>query len=165
MKVIEVKNNLITRKAYELDNDEQHYLEFKPDIDVLPALYYNSDVASGNFYFKQKHEPGTPMWENGGYECYDENGAFRAFHLDALIIHPRIFKGKSKSKAAIELITNKPKGKKGRPKMDPSLKKTTEVYVPTGGKRGRPKMDPSLKKTIVEYVPTGGKRGRPKKAK
>ena len=46
--------------------------------------------------------------------------------------------------------------------MDPSLKKTPTVYVKTGGKRGRPKMDPTLKKSTV-YVKTGGKRGRPRK--
>ena len=41
-----------------------------------------------------KHEPNTPGWKDGGYECYDINGAFRAFHLDALIVHPRVFKKK-----------------------------------------------------------------------
>jgi len=46
--------------------------------------------------------------------------------------------------------------------MDPALKKTPTVYVKTGGKRGRPKMDPALKKSTV-YVKTGGKRGRPRK--
>jgi geranylgeranyl pyrophosphate synthase len=46
--------------------------------------------------------------------------------------------------------------------MDPSLKKEVTVYVKTGGKRGRPKMDPTLKKSTV-YVKTGGKRGRPRK--
>lgn len=165
MKIITVENPIINRKAYVLEENEQHYLEFKPDIDVLPAQYYDSDVASGNFYFRKKHEPGEPMWKDGGYECYDEYGMFRAFHLDALIVHPRIFKKKSRSKAAKEILGDKPKGKRGRPKMDPALKKTVEVYVPTGGKRGRPKMDPSLKKTASVYVPTGGKRGRPRKAK
>jgi hypothetical protein len=165
MKVIEIKNNLTTRKAYELKDSEQHYLEFKPDIDVLPAMYHDSEIASGNFYFKKRHEPNTPMWKEGGYECYDENGAFRAFHLDSLIIHPRIFRGKSKSKAASELIVDKPKGKRGRPKMDSTMKKTVEVYVKKGTPRGRPKMNPELKKTVTEYVPTGGRRGRPSKAK
>ena len=46
--------------------------------------------------------------------------------------------------------------------MDPSLKKEVVAYVKTGGKRGRPKMDPTLKKSTV-YVKTGGKRGRPRK--
>ena len=49
--------------------------------------------------------------------------------------------------------------------MDPSLKKQTIEYTPTGGKRGRPKIDPSLKKAFGVYVKTGGKRGRPSKAK
>jgi hypothetical protein len=161
MKVIEIKNNLTTRKAYELKDSEQHYLEFKPDIDVLPAMYHDSEIASGNFYFKKRHEPNTPMWKEGGYECYDENGAFRAFHLDSLIIHPRIFRGKSKSKAASELIVDKPKGKRGRPKMDSTMKKTVEVYVPTGNPRGRKKKDPSELKS-KPYVKSGKPRGRPR---
>ena len=87
----------------------------------------------------------------------------RAFHLDALIVHPRVFQGKTIAKVKVD--EDKTKGKKGRPKMDPSLKKQVTEYTPTGGKRGRPRIDPSLKKSFAVYVPTGGKRGRPKKAK
>jgi hypothetical protein len=163
MKVITIDDPVMVRKAYVLDENEQQYTEFKPGIDVLPAMYFNSEVASGNFYFVTKHEPGEQFWRDGGYECVDEHGMKRAFHLDALIVHPRIFKGKTKAKT--EVNENKPKGKKGRPPMDPSLKKQITEYIPTGGKRGRPKMDPSLKKAFGVYVPTGGKRGRPKKAK
>jgi hypothetical protein len=119
-------------------------------------MYYESSPDS-KFYYRKKHEPGTPGWKDGGYECVEENGAVRAFYLDSLIVHPRYFKRKEKAAKIL-----KSKGKRGRPKMDPSLKKTPVVYVKTGGKRGRPKMDPSLKKSIV-YVKTGGKRGRPRK--
>ena len=157
MKVIEVEAPIVPRKVYVVEADEQQYLEFTEGIEVLPAQYYESDPGC-KFYFKKKHEHGEPGWSGGGYECVEENGAKRAFYLDSLIVHPRYFKRKAKAKA----ILNKPKGKRGRPKMDPALKKTPTVYVPTGGKRGRPKMDPALKKSTV-YVKTGGKRGRPRK--
>ena len=163
MELITVNDSSIARKAYALGEDEQQYMNFEPGIDVLPAMYYNSEVASGNFYFVKRHEPGEQFWKDGGYECVDDYGMKRAFHLDALIVHPRIFKGKTKAKVKVD--EDKPKGKKGRPPMDPSLKKQITEYTPTGNKRGRPKMDPSLKKAFGVYVPTGGKRGRPKKAK
>ena len=137
MKVITIDDPVMERKAYLLDKDEQQYTEFTSGIDVLPAMYYSSEVASGNFYFVKRHEPGEQFWRDGGYECVDDHGMKRAFHLDALIVHPRVFQGKTKAKVKVD--EDKPKGKKGRPKMDPSLKKSFAVYVPTGGKRGRPK--------------------------
>jgi hypothetical protein len=162
MKLITINDPiLVTRKAYVLEDNEQELTDFKPGIDVLPAAHYESDTA-GNFYYVTKHEPGERFWKEGGYECVDDYGMKRAFHLDALIIHPRVFKGKTKAKVKVD--EDKPKGKRGRPPMDPSLKKPVVEYKPTGGKRGRPKMDPSLKKVSAVYVPTGGKRGRPRKA-
>lgn len=155
MKIINVDAPIVPRKAYVVEIDEQHLLEFTEGVEVLPAQYYESDPGT-KFYFLKKHEDGTPGWSGGGYECYDGTGAKRAFHLDSLIVHPRLFKKKAK------VQENKPKGKRGRPKMDPALKKTPTVYIKTGGKRGRPKMDPTLKKSTV-YVKTGGKRGRPRK--
>jgi hypothetical protein len=162
MKVITIDDPVMERKAYLLDEDEQQYTEFTPGIDVLPAMYYSSEVASGNFYFVAKHEPGERFWKDGGYECVDDHGMKRAFHLDALIVHPRTFQGKTKAK--VEIDEDKPKGKRGRPPIDPSLKKITPEYKSTGNKRGRPAADPALRKSYV-YVPTGGKRGRPSKAK
>lgn len=158
MKVIEIKNKMYARKAYQLNTDEQYYLDFKPEIEVLPAIYYDSENP-GKFYFSKKHEPNTPGWKDGGYECYDENGAFRAFYLDALIVHPRMFRKKIKSNITGVMI-DKPKGKRGRPKSDPSLLKTKVEYVSTGRGRGRPKMDESLLKVKTQYIPNGGKRGR-----
>jgi hypothetical protein len=158
MKVIEIAANISPRKIYVVDTDEQQYLEFTEGIEVLPAMYYDSDPGT-KFYFKKRHEDGEPGWKDGGYECFEENGANRAFHLDSLIVHPRYFKRKEKAE---KIRTRTGTGKSGRPKMDPALKKEVTVYVKTGGKRGRPKMDPSLKKSMV-YVKTGGKRGRPRK--
>jgi hypothetical protein len=158
MRIIEIEANIVPRKAYIVDEHEQEYLDFKQDIEVLPAMYYDTDPGT-KFFFRKRHEDGEPGWKGGGYECVEENGAKRAFHLDSLIVHPRYFKRKEKAE---KIRTSTGTGKRGRPKMDPSLKKTPTVYVKTGGKRGRPKMDPTLKKSIV-YVKTGGKRGRPRK--
>jgi hypothetical protein len=159
MKVISVEANISPRKVYVVENDEQQYLEFTEGIEVLPAMYYESDPGT-KFYFKKKHEDGEPGWKGGGYECVEENGARRAFHLDSLIVHPKYFKRKEK---AAKILKRTGTGKRGRPKMDPALKKTPTVYVKTGGKRGRPAKDPSERKSTV-YVKTGGKRGRPKKS-
>ena len=146
------------RKAYKVEENEQEYINFSNGIEVLPAMYYDNDNG-GVFYYVRTHADGTPGWKGGGHECIDGSGAKRAFHLDSLIVHPKYFKRKAKAE---KIRTSTGTGKRGRPKMDPSLKKTPTVYVKTGGKRGRPKMDPTQKKSIV-YVKTGGKRGRPRK--
>jgi hypothetical protein len=156
MKLIEVESTSINRKAYIIDDDEKHLISFTKGIEVLPAMYYENG-CSNRFIYIQTHEPGTLGWKDGGHECYDDTGARRAFFLDALIVHPRYFKKKAKIEK--HKVTG---GKRGRPSMDPSLKKVLGPYVPTGGKRGRPSKDPSEIKSTV-YVPTGGKRGRPKK--
>ena len=158
MKVIEIEAPVYPRKAYVVESDEQHFLEFKSGIEVLPAMYYDSNPDTV-FYYRKKHEDGEPGWKGGGYECVEANGAIRAFHLDSLIVHPKYFKRKAKAE---KIRTSTGTNKRVRPKMDPSLKKEVTVYVKTGGKRGRPKMDPTLKKSTV-YVKTGGKRGRPRK--
>ena len=156
MKIIEIEANIVPRKAYVLEENEQEYLNFTDGIEVLPAQYYENDYGI-KFYFRKHFEPGEKFYPEGGFECLEENGARRSFHLDALIIHPNCFKRKAKAEK-IRTST----GKRGRPKMDPTFKKEVTVYVKTGGKRGRPKMDPTTKKSIV-YIKTGGKRGRPRK--
>ena len=159
MKVISIPDpSMGTRKKFVVEENESELLNFQPGIEVLPAMYHES-VNSGNYYYVKLHEPGEKSWKHGGHECIDENGFMRAFHLDSLIVHPKTFKKQPKLK---EKSNNSTTGKRGRPKMDPSLKKTVEAYVKTGGKKGRPKKDPSELKSIV-YVKTGGKRGRPKK--
>lgn len=161
MKVIEIPAAIVPRKAFQLDDDEQHLTEFKPGIEVLPAQYADSDTSNTPvFYFVQRHEPNTPHWKEGGYECNDSNGARRAFYLDSLIVHPKYFKRKAKAKAILE---RKGTGKRGRPRKDPSQLQQVKVYVPTGGKRGRPRKDPNTLQAPKVYVPTGGKRGRPRK--
>jgi hypothetical protein len=158
MKVIEVEAPIYPRKAYVVEANEQEYLDFKEGIEVLPAQYYENDYGR-KYYFRKFHPAGSPGFKDSGYECNDDTGARRYFFSDSLIVHPRYFKRKAK---AAKILVSKGTGKRGRPKMDPSLKKEVVAYVKTGGKRGRPKMDPTLKKSIV-YVKTGGKRGRPRK--
>ena len=169
MKIIEVQNPLsIPRKKYILEENEQHLLDFKPGIEVLPAQYYDSDNG-GEFQYLKRHEVGEKGWKEGGHEVIDDFGLRRAFHLDALIIHPKVFKSKRKQKtydfiqqqtpiSGVE--SNEPKRGRGRPAIAPELRKTPTVYVPKGTGRGRPRKDPSEIKTPKVYVPTGGQRGR-----
>lgn len=168
MKVIEVPNSLnLPRKKYVLEENEQHLLEFKPGIEVLPAQYYDSDNG-GEFQYLKRHEVGEKGWKDGGHEVIDDYGLRRAFHLDALIVHPKVFKTKRKQKTydfIQQQLGPQPemtgeKRKRGRPALPPELRKVQEVYVPKGTKRGRPKKDPSELKTQKVYVPNGGKRGR-----
>ena len=162
MKIIEIPAAIVPRKAFLLDADEQHFLDFKPGIQVLPAQYGEDESGAPLFYFVARHEDGEKCWKGGGYEVRDSNGASRAFHLDSLIVHPKYFKRKAKAKAILE---RKGTGMRGRPKKDPSDLKVAVVYVPTGGKRGRPRKDPDTLQIPKVYIPTGGKRGRPSKNK
>ena len=117
MQVIEIPANVAPRKAFKLDSDEQHLVEFKPGIEVLPAQFADSDTnTTPTFYYIQRHEPNTPHWKDGGFECSDSNGAKRAFHLDALIVHPKYFKRKAKAE---KILKSKGTGKRGRPRKDP----------------------------------------------
>ena len=150
MKIIEIPAAIVPRKAFLLDADEQHFLEFKPGIQVLPAQYSEDESGAPLFHFIARHEDGEKCWKGGGYEVRDSNGASRAFHLDSLIVHPKYFKRT---------------GMRGRPKKDLSDLKVAIVYVPTGGKRGRPRKDPDTLQIPKVYIPTGGKRGRPSKNK
>jgi hypothetical protein len=156
MKVIDIEAPIYPRKVYVIEENEQEYLNFTEGIEVLPAQYFDNNNGT-TFYFRKRFEPGERFYPEGGYEVVEENGARRSFSLDALIVHPKYFARKAKAEKI-----RKSSGKRGRPKMDPSLKKTPTVYVKTGGKRGRPKKDPSQLKSVA-YVKTGGKRGRPKK--
>jgi hypothetical protein len=160
MKVIEKPAAITPRKAYFLEENEQEYVNFTKGVEVLPADFYNNPQNAPTLYYVSTHDATEPGWSGGGHECIDGTGARRAFYLDSIIVHPRLFKRKEKAE---KIRTRTGTGKRGRPKMDPSLKKTPTVYVKTGGKRGRPAKDPSERKSVV-YVKTGGKRGRPKKS-
>ena len=138
MKIIEIPAKVYPRKAFMLDESEHaDYLTFTPGIRVLPAEYtVNSgdsikDVSDSTFSYIKFHEDGEQFWDGGGHHT----GVKRAFYPDALIVHPDLFKKRKKLKQTVAKL----EGKRGRPKMDPILKKEIQIYVPTGGKRGRPK--------------------------
>lgn len=175
IQVVEIPGNKFgTRKIFV--NVDPKYLDFKKGIRVLPASIYESDPNP--IFFNKRHEVGEKYFPEGGYSCVDSTGAYRAFYLNELIIHPseirgvkqEIVGGKKRGRPAnpdkvvIEKIIDPTQPKRGRgrpPKVGGEVKPPKE-YIPTGGKRGRPPMDPALKKT-KPYVPTGGKRGRPAK--
>lgn len=150
-------------KAY--DEVDAKYLNFKPGIRVLPAMYFEEPGLE--FKLKKRYEPGEKRtFPNGGFEVYGPGGEIRSFDLDQVIVHPyaigqrKFFaKNLSEEKKLKEIDPNAPKRKRGRP-SNPNAE-PRPVYVPTGGKRGRPS-NPNTQPRPA-YVPTGGKRGRPKK--
>jgi hypothetical protein len=182
MEVIEILKNGFQYKIYKIDEDEQHFLNFKKGDEVLPARYYDNESINERFFFLHKHEPNTPYWRDGGYECVNSLGGLYCFHFDTLILHPKYFEKKKKNTLNVSYTrSNKGKrgrsnknlknnntyiptgGKRGRPKKDENDLKSPKIYIPTGGKRGRPKKDENDLKPPKIYIPTGGKRGRPKK--
>ena len=151
---------------------EEKFLNFEPNCRVLTARH--SDDPSILFTLKKRHEPGSPGFPQGGFEVFGPDGGVFNFMLDEVMVHPfhlgmRKFFSKQEN-ITKEKVTdpNKPKGRRGRPKIDPSLKKTLPTYQSTGGKRGRPKLDPAMKAAkeaakLERRNRTGGRKGRPKK--
>lgn len=150
---------------------------------VLSAYDFENPNET-SIYFEKRHEPGEPNWPEGGYECRDIGGGFRAFYLDALILHPSQIKtsqnfakngkrGRPKRTIInIDGTESEPVklGKRGRPRLykeneSPSAlaKIAKDQDITIKRKRGRPAKDPSELKEIVKYIPNGGQRGRPKK--
>lgn len=76
-------------------------------------------------------------------------------------------KQREREQRKLEKEQNKGKGKRGRKPLSPEERalreqKKAEGALRSGGKRGRPKMDPALRKTPIKPAGTGtGKRGRP----
>ena len=85
MKVIEVPANYWPRKAYVLDENDNHLTEFIPGIEVLPAQYYDAEIGN-KFFFIKEHFEGEKGWPTGGYSCRGSNGESRSFYKDSLII-------------------------------------------------------------------------------
>ncbi len=149
MRVIEKDTRFGPRKAY--TNVEPLYKMFTKGIRVLPAPYFEDRKIM--FTFVAQHDPGTPGWLEGGYEVAGPTGDFRAYYLDQLILHPEIIKRRHKT----DIETNKSGLKRGRKGGEPKFPK-----VGGTGKRGRPSVDPALRKN-KPYVANGLPRGRRKK--
>jgi hypothetical protein len=150
---------------------------------VLPAPFFYEKRLY--FYLVKRHEPGAPMYPNGGYEVRDESGGVRHYDLDQVCLHPAIIKHKKTldkmarvaEKAAkhrdrqLKKGSKPPKvkspnatGKRGRPAIDPAVKATREAEKVlraqrSGGRRGRPASGEPKAQTVK--VASGGKRGRP----
>ena len=169
MKIVE-NNDAFPPYRYFTDVEEK-FLNFKPSCRVLPARYYEEYQL--NFILKKRYEPGeSKSFPDGGFEVIGPDGGVYNFYLDEVVVHPftlgmsRYF---SKAQNTVkEKITTGPKGKRGRPKKDPSELKIQQVYVPTGGKRGRKPLDPAVKaareaEMLEKQKRSTGRRGRPKK--
>jgi hypothetical protein len=69
---------------------EPELLEFKQNIRVLPAPFWNDKKVL--FTFIKRYEPDEHKWfPNGGFYLRGPDGEFRAFDLDQVIIHPFVF--------------------------------------------------------------------------
>jgi hypothetical protein len=168
MKIVDVELHMGSRKKFEPEtpNDDKYFL-FTPGVKVLPAQHINDEHGTV-FTFVRKHDIGTKGWIDGGYECRDNSGSFRAFHLDALIIHPSVFKEKwggsvDKPATIVQKIIKVTSGRKGRPSLsdeekDKRTQDKIERTILSGGKRGRPKSTNEPKQMKL----TSGKKGRPK---
>jgi hypothetical protein len=80
------------------------------------------------FKLRKRFEPGSPGFPQGGFEVFGPDGGIYNFMLDEVIVHPFHLGMKSyfsKAQNAVkEKVSTGVKGKRGRPKIDPSLKKT-----------------------------------------
>jgi hypothetical protein len=152
-------------------NVEEKFTQFTKGCRVLPATYFED--PSLHFTLKAAYQPGEKKtFPNGGFEVYGPEGNVFNYELDQLVVHPFHFgmtKYFSKAQNIVkEKVDTGIKGKRGRPAIDPELKKIKLEYKPTGGKRGRPAMDPELKaikdaEKAERAAHSTGKRGRPKK--
>lgn len=170
MKIIEDTSVFPPRKHF-VDVDPK-FQQFTKGCRVLPAVYF--EEPNINFVLKAQYAPGDkPSFPNGGFEVYGPEGSTYNYELDQVVVHPyhlRLMKYFSKNEnvdkeKVVRVVGN---GKRGRPKVDPSLKKTLPKYVPTGGKRGRKPLDPEVKAAreaamLEKRKNSNGKRGRPKK--
>ena len=147
---------------------EPKFLNFTKDCRVLPATYFEEYNTA--FHLKAMYAPGEKKtFPNGGFEIYGPEGTVHNFDLDQVIVHPfhlrmaRFFSKKDNvvKEKIVNIMGN---GKRGRPSIDPSLRKIQGPYVPTGGKRGRKalsdeeRMERDAKKSTKKSVT--GKRGR-----
>lgn len=145
MKVVE-NNEAFPQYKYFTDVEEK-FLNFTKECRVLIARHHNEPHIF--FALREKHEPGSPGFPQGGFEVYGPDGGTYNFFLGEVVVHPfqlgmKNYFSKSQDTVKEKISTGK-KGKRGRPAKDPSERKVFQVYVPTGGKRGRKPIDPEVK--------------------
>jgi len=56
MGIIDKPGKYASYKAYKLNEDEQHFLNFEKGMDVLPAKYHGDGLNNSKFFFLRKHE-------------------------------------------------------------------------------------------------------------
>lgn len=142
MKVV-IDNETFPPRKHFVEVDSK-FTNFTTKCRVLPANYY--EEPNTVFILKARYEPGeNKYFPKGGFEVVHSEGGTYNYELDEVVVHPfelGMHKYFTKQQNVVKdkiIDPDKPKGKRGRPKIDPALKKTLPVYVPTGGKRGRPK--------------------------
>lgn len=158
------------------------YKDFTPNCKVLSAEMETANDSTPVFFVK-KHEPGEKGWKEGGYECSTISNQFRAFHLDALIVHPDELSKRIRNQyrlvkegetplieptlADLQIENTVPVKRRGRPRTKPVVIKDPNAPK---GKRGRPAMSAEEKQRridlgltkVVDPNKPKGKRGRPK---
>lgn len=150
------------RKRYHFDNDNEQnkYTNFKPGIEVLPAEYYGNETPGIKYYFRSIHN----QYEKGhigtgGIITQCSDGSTRTFYPDAVIVHPSEFGITNKPQFDNNIV--KKRGRKSTPEGElKKLERERKIAEGIVLKRGRPSIDPSLRKT-KPYVKNGRKRGRP----
>ena len=147
-----------TYLAYQ--NLEPELANPQPRERVLPAPFFYEKRLY--FYLVKRHEPGAPMYPNGGYEVRDESGGVRHYDLDQVCLHPAIIKHK---KTLDKMARVAEKAAKQRDRQLKRGSKPPKEKVP-GARRGRPAIDPAVKaareaERVERAARSGGKRGRP----
>jgi len=153
---------------FDNEEERLKYTNFKVGSRVLPAEYFNNETVGVEFYYISTHTPyeighiGT-----GGITTQCSDGSIRTFYPDSVIISPNSFEmRKETTQFDMNGEGIKKRGRKGDPQKAAKreeAKRIRQEKLERGEvlKRGRPTVDPSLRKT-KPYVPNGGQRGRKK---
>lgn len=152
--------------SFDNEDEKLKYTDFKVGGRVLPAEYFNNETPGVEFYYKESHSPYEKHYIGvGGIETRCSDGSIRTFYPDSVIIHPNSFEMRNeKTEFDMNGDNIKKRGRKGDPEkvaqreeMERIRLEKIEAGIPI--RRGRPSIDPSLRKS-KPYIPNGGKRGR-----
>lgn len=162
---VETNNDVFPPRKHFVEVEDK-FKNFTKDCRVLPVTYF--EEPNTIFFLKAKYEPGEKKtFPNGGYELYSVEGATHNFELDQCVVHPYqlgMTQYFSKMENVVkEKVTTGPKGKRGRPRLNPDELKTFAPYIPKGTPRGRRKLsdeERALREASKPVKTTGGKRGR-----